>query len=77
MPIKFPPADWRYLRFKLETAAQIAEKIITFEFPHFVSPFSCYPSAHNLFERYVTYEGAQWEAGFAAETLTWVKSQRD
>lgn len=52
MPIKFPPADWRYLRFKLEAAAAIAEKIITFEFPHFVSPHSCYPAAHNLFKRY-------------------------
>ncbi len=52
MPIKFPPADWRYLRFKLETASQVAEKIITFEFPHFMSPHSCYPAAHNLFRRY-------------------------
>jgi hypothetical protein len=52
MPIKFPPADWRYLRFKLEAAAKVAEKIITFEFPHFMSPHSCYPSAHNLFKRY-------------------------
>jgi len=52
MPIKFPPADWRNLRFKLETAAQSAEKIITFEFPHFMSPHSCYPAAHNLFRRY-------------------------
>ncbi|MBS1707015.1 MAG: DUF4434 domain-containing protein [Armatimonadetes bacterium] len=52
MPIKFPPADWRYLRFKLETASAVAEKIITFEFPHFMSPHSCYPAAHNLFNRY-------------------------
>jgi len=52
MPIKFPPADWRNLRFKLETAAAVADKIITFEFPHFMSPNSCYPAAHNLFERY-------------------------
>lgn len=52
MPIKFPPADWRNLRFKMETAAQVAEKIITFEFPHFMSPHSCYPSAHRLFDRY-------------------------
>lgn len=52
MPIKFPPADWRYLKFKLETAAKVAEKIITFEFPHFMSPNSCYPAAHNLFKRY-------------------------
>jgi hypothetical protein len=57
MPIKFPPADWRYLRFKLETAAEVAEKIITFEFPHFMSPHSCYPAAHNLFHRYCEYSG--------------------
>lgn len=57
MPIKFPPADWRYLRFKLETAAQVAEKIITFEFPHFISPNSCYRAAHKLFERYSEYAG--------------------
>lgn len=52
MPIKFPPADWRYLRFKLETAAKSAEKAITFEFPHFLSPNSSYLAAHKLFERY-------------------------
>jgi hypothetical protein len=52
MPIKFPPADWRNLRFKLEAASSVAEKVITFEFPHFMSPNSCYPSAHKLFERY-------------------------
>jgi hypothetical protein len=55
VPIKFPPADWRNLRFKLEAAATIAEKIITFEFPHFMSPHSCYPAAHNLFERYAEF----------------------
>jgi hypothetical protein len=52
MPIKFPPADWRNLRFKLEAASRSVEKIITFEFPHFMSPHSCYPAAHKLFERY-------------------------
>lgn len=52
MPIKFPPADWRRLRFKMETASEVAEKLITFEFPHFMSPHSCYPSAHHLFRRY-------------------------
>lgn len=55
MPIKFPPADWRYLRFKMEAASEVAEKIITFEFPHFMSPHSCYPAAHNLFNRYEEY----------------------
>ena len=55
MPIKFPPADWRYLRLKIEAAAKVAEKIITFEFPHFMSPNSCWPAAHNLFDRYSDY----------------------
>jgi hypothetical protein len=57
MPIKFPPADWRYLRTKLEAAANHAEKIITFEFPHFMSPHSVWPSAHNLFARYREFAG--------------------
>lgn len=55
MPIKFPPADWRNLRFKLEAAAPTADKIITFEFPHFMSPHSCYPAAHNLYRRYAEF----------------------
>jgi hypothetical protein len=57
MPIKFPPADWRYLRRKLESASNVAEKVITFEFPHFMSPHSCYPAAHNLFKRYCEHCG--------------------
>lgn len=52
MPIKFPPADWRYLKLKIEAASKTAEKVITFEFAHFLSPYSCYPAAHNLFRRY-------------------------
>ena len=52
MPIKFPPADFRYLNLKMEAASKTAEKVITFEFAHFMSPFSCYPAAHNLFRRY-------------------------
>lgn len=59
MPIKFPPADWRNLRFKLETASKVADKIITFEFAHFMSPNSCYLSAHNLFDRYSEYAGLE------------------
>jgi len=59
MPIKFPPADWRYLRFKMEAAAKVAEKIITFEFPHFMSPNSVWPAAHNLFERYSEFAGIE------------------
>lgn len=52
MPIKFPPADWRNLRFKLEAAAGTVEKIITFEAPHFLSPNSVWESGRNLFDRY-------------------------
>lgn len=59
MPIKFPPADWRRLRFKMEAASEVAEKLITFEFPHFMSPHSCYPAAHNLFRRYSEHFGIQ------------------
>lgn len=59
MPIKFPPADWRYLRYKMETASRKAEKLITFEFPHFMSPHSSYASAHHLFNRYCEHFGIE------------------
>ena len=53
VPIKFPPIDFRQLRYKMEQAAAAgAEKQITFEFSHFMSPHSMYPSAHALYDRY-------------------------
>jgi len=53
MPIKFPPIDWRKLEYKIDAAREAGvEKLITFEFSHFLSPHSCYPSAHRLFRRY-------------------------
>ena len=53
MPIKFPPADFRYMRYKMEQAAQAGvDKLITFEFSHFMSPNSCYPAARHLHDRY-------------------------
>ena len=53
MPIKFPPTDIRKLRYKAEQAAQAGvEKLITFEFSHFMSPHSIYPAAHQLYKRY-------------------------
>lgn len=61
MPIKFPPADWRYLRLKMELASQFAEKLITFEAPHFMSPNSCWPSGQNLFRRYAEHHGIEGE----------------
>jgi hypothetical protein len=56
MPINFMPIDWRNLRYKIEAAAQAGvEKLITFEFSHFMSPNSIWPSARNLYLRYQEY----------------------
>lgn len=53
MPIKFPPIDWRKLEFKMDVAREAGvDKLITFEFSHFLSPHSMYASAHTLFGRY-------------------------
>lgn len=56
MPLNFLPIDYRNLVYKIETAAAAgAEKLITFEFSHFMSPNSMWPSAHNLYRRYLEY----------------------
>jgi len=55
MPVKFPPIDFRELQEKLAIAARYATRCITFEFSHFMSPHSCYPSARNLYTRYREY----------------------
>ncbi|WP_420458160.1 DUF4434 domain-containing protein [Neolewinella sp.] len=53
MPIKFLPIKFEKLRLKLEAAARAGyDKAITFEFSHFMSPQSMYPSAGNLLDRY-------------------------
>jgi hypothetical protein len=53
MPIKFPPIGWPKLRFKVDAArAAGVDKLITFEFSHFMSPNSIYPAAHHLYRRY-------------------------
>lgn len=53
LPIKFLPIDWRNLKFKMNIAEKSGmDKLITFEFSHFMSSNSMYPSAHKLFERY-------------------------
>ncbi len=59
--IKFPPADIRALRYKMEQAAQAGmEKLITFEFSHFMSPnATVFPSARTLHARYVEWLRAQ------------------
>ena len=58
MPIDFLPIDWRNLKLKMDVAEKAGmEKLITFEFSHFMSPNSIYPSARNLFERYKDFTG--------------------
>jgi hypothetical protein len=58
MPFRFPPTDWRKLWWKTELAdAAGVEKIITFEFSHFLSPQSTWPGAANLFRRYCEHHG--------------------
>ena len=53
MPIDFPPIGWPKMRYKIDAAVQSGvDKLITFEFSHFMSPNSIWPSAHNLFKRY-------------------------
>lgn len=52
MPIRFPPADWRKLAARLEAVSPHVEKVITFEFSHFMSPNSMWPSARSLYARY-------------------------
>lgn len=47
--IKFPPIGWPKLRFKMESAlAAGVDKLITFEYSHFLSPNSMYRSARSL-----------------------------
>lgn len=50
--IKFPPIDWRKMAHKLDVVQPHVEKIITFEFSHFMSPNSMWQSARNLYRRY-------------------------
>ncbi len=57
MPIKFLPIKFEKLKLKLDAARRSGyDKAITFEFSHFMSPQSMYPSAHNLYNRYQEYK---------------------
>ncbi len=49
------PIPFGMLRDRLENHKKYAEKIITFEFSHFLSPQSIYPSAQNLNRLYKDY----------------------
>jgi len=58
MPIKFPPIGWPKLRYKIDAAKEAGvDKLITFEFSHFLSPNSIYPAAHQLNRRYREHYG--------------------
>jgi hypothetical protein len=58
MPFRFPPINWNMLRYKLECAAAAGiGEAITFEFSHFMSPNSMWPSAAHLYNRYMEYCG--------------------
>ncbi|MBN1248560.1 MAG: DUF4434 domain-containing protein, partial [Anaerolineae bacterium] len=60
MPFNFPPIDWRKLWWKMAAAeAAQVDKLITFEFSHFMSPQSTWPAAHNLFRCYCEHFGMQ------------------
>ena len=53
MPIQFPPTDIRKLLYKAEQASAAGvEKLVTFEFSHFMSPNSTFPAARQLYKRY-------------------------
>lgn len=60
MPIRFPPIKWEKLLLKLNAAERAGyTDAITFEFSHFMSPNSCYPQAHHLYNRYCEHFGIQ------------------
>lgn len=51
--LKFPPIAWSKLRYKMEAAiAAEVDKLITFEYSHFLSPNSMFSSAVTLHKRY-------------------------
>lgn len=51
--IQYPPIAWPKLRFKIEAAlAAGAERIITNEYSHFLSPHAMFNSAQMLHKRY-------------------------
>ncbi len=53
----FYPIPFDVLRRKIELAKPYVDKMITFEFSHFLSPQSIYQSAHNLNNLYKNYFG--------------------
>lgn len=53
LPIRTLPLAWPKLRYKMEAALKAGvDKLITFEYSHFLSPNSMFNSAHTLHKRY-------------------------
>jgi hypothetical protein len=51
--IQHQPIAWPKLRYRLECAQGAGvDKLITFEYSHFLSPNSVFPAAHALHRRY-------------------------
>lgn len=60
MPIRFLPIKWEKMLLKLNAAEEAGlDKAITFEFSHFMSPNSMYPSAKHLYNRYLEFREKQ------------------
>lgn len=53
----YPPISFSELEEKISHHKKYADKIITFEFSHFMSPQSIFPSARNLYGMYVDFYG--------------------
>lgn len=50
---RFPPIKWEKMLLKLRAAEEAKlDKVMTFEFSHFMSPNSFWPQAGNLYQRY-------------------------
>ena len=61
MPIRFLPIHWEKMLLKLDAAQRAGvEKAITFEFSHFMSPYSCYLQARGLYRRYCEHFGLDY-----------------
>lgn len=52
IPFNFPPINWEKM-CTVEKAGM--NKYVTFEFSHFMSPHSMWPSATNIYDMYCNY----------------------
>jgi len=77
-PFNFPPIDWRKLWWKLCAAKEVRmEKVITFEFSHFMSPNSSWPAAKNLFDCYCEHFGIKVNASPFGSNMSAPKKRFD